>query len=490
MSLRGLVSALLVTSGCLGLASYPEVLVDGGVRDAGGSNAGAPDAGASDAAAGDSGSPTTDAGPLSLSDSGVGEVDAGAPRTDGGGPGVDSGEVADAGGRDAGGGVVDAGSGLGGLDASAGHATDTSCSLDAGLSSTEKTILQMPADSWLVLPNTRFSSFCEPIQDLSVHGSDGCQAVVVAWSGAIFDDNNRQLVLAGGGHGNYSGNEVYGFSLATGSWSVLRDPTTLAGGHSASEPMYDGTPVSRHTYGGLAYLSDLKQMFMFGGATAPIGDSVNSVWRFDLTSHGWVKKANGPSSGAGHFYLATAYNPVARELYLRDEKGIWVYDVAADTWDQRVDYTYPPYSGTLQTYAYRSAVYVPSRHWFIAAGDHLENSSTPDLTVYDTLQNKELTSTFTMTGDVSVVSKSGVGLAYDPTTDSLVAWGHGAPGVMNLDSRVWQRGSAVGAPSQDPRVQGGTFGRFRYVEYLNAFVLVSSPTEDVAVYKLSAGCGK
>ena len=47
---------------------------------------------------------------------------------------------------------------------------------------------------------------------------------------------------------------------------------------------------------------------------------------------------------------------------------------------------------------------------------------------------------------------------------------------------TWTRGSATGAPA-DP-VANGTYGRWRYVQYLNVFVLFNDPAEDVWVARL------
>src|SRR5438309_1285145 len=82
-------------------------------------------------------------------------------------------------------------------------------------------------------------------------------------SGGMFDDGNRQMIVFGGGHGGYYGNEVYAFDPKTRAWKLLRTATPLDGGQSPSEPMYDGTPVSRHTYDGLVQLTDAKQMMVF-----------------------------------------------------------------------------------------------------------------------------------------------------------------------------------------------------------------------------------
>jgi hypothetical protein len=59
--------------------------------------------------------------------------------------------------------------------------------------------------------------------------------------------------------------------------------------------------------------------------------------------------------------------------------------------------------------------------------------------------------------------------------------------VLDLASRIWAPGSSTGAPAN--QVGTGTYGRFRYVSYLNAFILVNAPGDDVHFYKLTAGCG-
>jgi hypothetical protein len=67
-----------------------------------------------------------------------------------------------------------------------------------------------------------------------------------------------------------------------------------------------------------------------------------------------------------------------------------------------------------------------------------------------------------------------------------VAWAGGAPGILDLDVRRWSTGNAFGAPATT--TGHGTFGRFRYVAYLDVFMLVNNPDEDVHFYKLSSTC--
>jgi hypothetical protein len=377
------------------------------------------------------------------------------------------------------------GGGTGHLNLDAGP-VDLTCLTDGGLSATEQMIVSMPADSWLSLPNTAFGTFCGAHEDPSVHAVEGCDAVINDWSGGIFDDGDRLMILWGGGHGGYYGNEVYGFSLATASWRILRAATPLDAGQAPSEPMYDGTPVSRHTYDGLVYLPDARAMFAFGGASAPNGYSVNTAWSFDFASASWTQLGPTFPSSAGHYHMGSAYDPVTQHIFVRDEMGIWDYDLAADSWSHRVDYGYAPYYPTYTTYAYRRGLVLPAQRLFLAMGDTLTGGA-PDIVAFDIDAGVDVTSSFTWSGDVSAVSRGGTGLDFDPRANAIVAWSGGAPGVMDVASHQWAAGSATGAPAQ--QVGNGTYGRFRYVAYLNAFILVNNPGDDVYLYKLTAGCG-
>ena len=367
---------------------------------------------------------------------------------------------------------------------------DTSC-LASGtkLSPTERTLAAMPADSWLSLPGTAFRTFCKAQENPALQANGDCTMAIGAWSGGVFDERLRRLLIIGGGHMDYWGNEVYGFDLAGGKWTLVKAASGLGTAGVPSEPMTDGNPVSRHTYDGLAYIRHLGQVFMFGGATSPNGSSVNNAWSFDTAGGTWRARAAAPSTGAGHFYMASAYDPVKRKVYVRNQDGFYAYDPDADSWSKQiVSFSYPPYYPRQQTYNYRRAVIVPGQRLFVAAGGKLANPPAPDVFIYDLDGRGDVTAAYPMSGDTSVISVAGPGLDADARTGSLVAWAGGAPAIMDPATWHWRRGSARGAPPQ--AVGNGTYGRFRYVPYLNVFILVNKPDEDVHFYKLSAGCGK
>jgi hypothetical protein len=84
------------------------------------------------------------------------------------------------------------------------------------------------------------------------------QGVVNAWSGGVYDPVLDQLLIWGGGHTDYAGNEVYAFDMGSLTWQRLTDPYTLIDAVGAVEssgeyPDAQGNPLpqqprSRHTY--------------------------------------------------------------------------------------------------------------------------------------------------------------------------------------------------------------------------------------------------
>ena len=358
----------------------------------------------------------------------------------------------------------------------------------AGLSGVERRLLALPADSWLALPGTAFRKFCEANAVPALEANGGCRMAVEAWSGGVFDDERRQMLVIGGGHMDYWGNEVYAFAPASGRWRIVRPASRVASGALPSEPMPDGAPVSRHTYDSLAYMRHLGQVFLFGGAIAPNGYSENTTWWFDPANARWQPKASAPRSGAGHYYMATAYDPLTQQVYIRNERGFYAYDPTSDRWSwPLVDFSVRPYYPRQQTHHYRRAVVMPEARLFVALGGMLANPAAPDVFIYDLERKRDVTPDYPMRGDLSVIANQGVGLDVDTASGALVAWAGGAPAIMDPQSWEWRRGSARGAPPK--AVGNGTFGRWRYIPYLNVFMLVNKPEEDVHFYKLTAGCG-
>jgi hypothetical protein len=91
-------------------------------------------------------------------------------------------------------------------------------------------------------------------------GSTGQASVVDAWNGGAMardQGSHGVLLLFGGGHSNYFGNEVYAFDLGRASWSRLTDPyvaptASLLQLYERAE-FPDGSPLPPHTYDYVEY---------------------------------------------------------------------------------------------------------------------------------------------------------------------------------------------------------------------------------------------
>ena len=112
-------------------------------------------------------------------------------------------------------------------------------------------------------------------------------AIVYAWSSFAWDSQRSQLMLWGGGHANYAGNEMYLWSGATGLWSRGSLPSAYQSG--TSWVLGNGAPQSSHTYDNSLYLPLSDRFVTFGGAAWNSGGNFDSAagregpWLWDPT---------------------------------------------------------------------------------------------------------------------------------------------------------------------------------------------------------------
>lgn len=373
---------------------------------------------------------------------------------------------------------------------------------DGPLSDFERTLVELPGDSWYEAPDTKMRPVCVP-DSLGVRGIVGCTAVVTAWSGGGYDTKRHRLVLWGGGHGDYFGNELYGFDLRNGTWSRITEPTVpdpdIPGGIVNRDPLYDGNPVSRHTYDGFEYIEHLDTLLGQGGSRASDGGGTRPTWLFDVTKGTWSTTAD---DGPGGYENAGAYDPARRQVFVRSGTRLSAYNLNDNTWHTVVGFGYSPLWPRYEVSGSKTATFDPIRNLFWSVGSN-------DILVWDAAQEKLVTEDWVTVGGGDYTNEPRVknypdqifqsgggdiynvaapGFDYDSATDSFVGWPNkGAPRILDLKTKTWSLGSATGAPTS--ATSGGTFGRFRYVPAYNVFVLVTSVDENVYFYKHSAGCG-
>jgi hypothetical protein len=332
----------------------------------------------------------------------------------------------------------------------------------------------LPADSWYKAADTPMRKVCpSETQFPDIRGSNGCSMVMEGWSGGAYEAGRKRLWVWGGGHGDYWGDELYAFDVEAMKWLRVTDPAPITA--LSQDPMPDGSPVSRHTYDGLAFIGHADRLFAYGGSMGGNGYGTQVTWTFDPAATKWTDripagKENGPATACCNFN--GEYDPDSRLVFMRDPNWLCAYDYDKNAWTHVREW--PHLWGPGKT------VVDAKRHLLFTVGSG-------EFFAYDIRGNLDVTSRWKTSGGDSLINGWGVGAAYDAHSDCLVGWTGGGVWVLDMQAKTWSRKSAAGGPAK--QLENGTFGRFRYVPDDNVFVLANGVDEDVYFYKLTAGGG-
>jgi hypothetical protein len=350
----------------------------------------------------------------------------------------------------------------------------------------------------------------------SIGGVEGCSAVVNDWTSGIADTSRNRLLLWGGGHNGYAGNEVYALDLNNLQIELLDQPTIPQ--QTSVEAYNDGTPSARHTYGGLSYLpatNGRTKDYMYsvcGGNFSPNGGTTypplsTATWLLDLHQ----LEANGPTlTGAGQipypsnttvappawirmdplngtplpqqysyqYQCFSDYDPVGDSVWLWDQSNyLWKYAPSTNTMTQ-MGYTYG-----INSYTTALVDYVHHLYLLIGGGGAWQadlTQTTPTLTEIDS----------SMTGCSAMISQGYPGLAYDPVQDAVVSWIAGTNNVIvyNTTTKTCTTQTYATGPS-GLTVTNGISGHFRYFPALGVFALLTNYQQNAWVLRMTAAAG-
>jgi chitodextrinase len=119
---------------------------------------------------------------------------------------------------------------------------------------------------WFAIPNTSLSTVAP---SPTPAGNSGPLSKVEAWTSMVVDTRTSKVYsVAGGGHQDYSGNEVDALDLeaAQPAWSELLAPTPNNQLTNCLPFYLDGRPAARHSYYGLTFSERTDRFMLFGGA--------------------------------------------------------------------------------------------------------------------------------------------------------------------------------------------------------------------------------
>lgn len=341
--------------------------------------------------------------------------------------------------------------------------------------------------TWYQVPSSTLRAVAYPWPPQPNPGGHGVAALMDAWSGAAYDTTRNRLIVWGGGHGDYPGNEIYVFDVPTLAWELIAGagagPSLNWGGVEASGVYPDGLPRSRHTYNYIQYIPSLDALCSLGiGPTYPDaqpGASSSMVQCFGFTTGLWSLQPTRIVTGSVGVTGASSAMDAAGNAWLHTtiaQEGLYKWTVATDTWAKRAN-AYAQYSYGL------TAALDTTRNQLVALGSG--EFYVHDLDVVGTIP----TQTPAMTGPSTLKNAQAPGFVYDPVGDQFIGW-TGGTALWRLDPVTWivtaitlDVSNAVTPTNPDVT---GTYGRFRYLATYHALIVVNSVDQNVYLYKIDS----
>ncbi len=339
-----------------------------------------------------------------------------------------------------------------------------------------QTEAQTFASGWSELANTKLQTVCPP-NSPEYEFKSFCKNVILAWNGGTVDTRRSRLIIWGGGHRDYAGNEIYALDVGTRTMQRLTDPSPPnlpISTPTCPEALADGRPNARHTYGGVAYIEHADRLFVYGGSLAcGPGNFGGDTWTFSFTSLTWQRmNPSGPQPryDAG---IVAAYDPNSRKVFLHDAHDLYAYTFETNSYERLA-------SGNFIDYHMMAAV-DPVRKRLVIIGGTASNHG--GLMVYD-IGPGSMYNAQRWTGEAAVVNALSPGIAYDPGSDRMVVWvGGGTVYSLNMDTQAWTTQTLSGGPGAAP--ENGTFGRWGYVPEAGVFVTVTGANVNAYALRLN-----
>ncbi len=338
-------------------------------------------------------------------------------------------------------------------------------------------IANLGAKRWYEIPNTRLDAVApDPVPAPGHVGG-----VIGAWSGGAYDTKRDRLVVWGGGHGDYSGNEIYVFSMKTFQWSRITSPSSFGSdpNNTADAPRHaDGRPVSRHTYDYLEYIPPpVDRFFCAGGAglwkSGQFGDE--ATYYFDFDALEWETLGVCPTSNTGNTTAVGADGLVWSHGMVNNKCRLASFDPSTRAWTNHV------FLGAWLS-AERTAEIDPVENKYVMVGRG-------EVLVWDLDNPDQQHASPATTGATEAEDLGHPGFTWDPVTKEILAWQGGSTVYSyKVSTAHWTAHSTSGANTTPPSAAGtGTNGRWRYVPSLNVFVVVNRVTGNVFVYRHTSG---
>lgn len=407
------------------------------------------------------------------------------------------------------------------------------------LSYLQSMLASTPEGGWVPVNSTTFASAWPTGADAVPAGTySDPRAVVRAWSSVAWDSTRGQMILWGGGHANYMGNEIYLWQGTDGAWTRGSLPSSVtAFGNGIFFASDLAAPQSAHTYDNNMYLPINDMFVTFGGAVFNTGGQFTSLnvqgnlvqagpWLWDprKANPNQVGGANGsgndPSRLGGNMWINRQGQWTGTEgpRYIegtaayRTENGHDVVYLSMDSQQSGWPMLYRYQLGDIRngeldrwdlvggnpfvSQAFQGAGAIDSAHDLYVRTAAIGNSDY-DLLVWSlaSVGNASNVRLVKPDGTPFVVNVS-MGLAYDSVHDQFLMWDNNVATEAvyafraQPQSTVWTVYTMMPTTSAKPTSGSfaGVLGKWQYIEELGAFLALeeysaSSTDAKVWLYK-------
>ncbi len=332
----------------------------------------------------------------------------------------------------------------------------------------------LPLHQWHEIPGTELQ---RSDAWTSYKGSKGgSKAGILAFSGGAIKTSGSELFIAGGGHTDYSGNEV--FSIVLGAehpkWVRRIDPSVAPPLPDKNIPYYeDGRPASRHTYWTLQFI-DQRNLLVFFGAPAlwaRNGRSEDVVDAFDPEKNDYLPAGTLLGyPGIGNYATGIAKDAEGNVYVHITRTGELVrWNQQSNTWTslgKKGQYQYEtPYAiDTRRNRMVRMANGKTSAAYF----DLTRNGTRVDIVVKGAAAQQ--------VGNVGQ-------LVYDPGADVFWFWKRGDSELYRIDPETWEATlqPVSGTAPNNTRLTSkhNTYGRFSYAPELGGLIFMRDHTSNI-----------
>jgi hypothetical protein len=317
--------------------------------------------------------------------------------------------------------------------------------------------------------------------------------------GCASQEHGELILVANGGHGDYSGNEGYACALRVASpvWVRLNDPSSVSGGTAAlhSAMNYgDGRPRAVHGYGRCVF-GNGRVWYAGMDSSYPDGYYSKACYAFVRDTLEWEYHGNPAQGGATWEGGPAAYDRVANRVWS-----------AAGYAESDGGYSVDAANGDITEYDWTLGGNPFSQAWSVVVHD-----KSPRCWIVGSVNDAELwilnlenvaagwvqkTPTGTPTGFIE-----SAGAVYHSPSSAILVYHHSygtalrklsVPSNPYTGDYAWTTVSAAGGGATPPgSVSGdfqGLYGKFNIIEDMgngqSALVMVASTTGDTYVYKL------